>query len=387
MRVILNGWFWGQTGTGSGQYLSHLLEHLTALAPDNDYVLALWQPSGALACEEARLPAGCQALLLTTPFDRVSENLSKVWFEQVAFARACRRAGANIAHVPYWGSPLFPTVPTVATIHDLFPLLMPAYRGGAAACLYTRLVAASARRAAGAITVSQASQQEIVTHLRLPATRVRVTPEAAPDDMQRAESAQVRMAVRKYGLPEKFLLYLGGFDARKDVAGLLAAFALLAPREPPELNLVIAGRLPDVDSSFTPDPRRIALQLGIAAQVQFPGWIDEADKAALYTAARVFVFPSRGEGFGLPVLEALACGTPVITTRTSSLPEVAGGAGILVSPGDTGELAEAMGMLWHDDRLWWKLHEEALARAALFSWRKTAQATLDAYTAALAQPP
>ncbi|MBC8448658.1 MAG: glycosyltransferase family 4 protein [Chloroflexi bacterium] len=388
MRIVLSGWFWGQTATGSGQYLSHLLAHLPEAAPQHEYVLVV--PGGI---SNSRIPDHASRAThhaprlerAPTPFDKLNANLSKVWFEQIAFPRACRRLGANLAHVPHWGSPLRPTVPTVVTIHDLIPLLLPAYRGGVLVRLYTRLVAAAARRTSAVITVSQASQSDIITHLRLPAARVRVTHEAAPASFRRAEQAQVDALRRELGLPDRFFLYLGGFDVRKNVAGLLAAFAQVAERMPVAPALVIAGKLPPRDTAFAPDPRRIARELGIESKVYFTGWVEEADKPALYTAAVAFVFPSHYEGFGLPVLEALACGTPTITSNVSSLPEMAGQAAVLVSPDDVAGLAAAMARLWHDAAWRERLRDEALAQAAHFSWKRTAQATVEVYAEVLAR--
>jgi len=379
MRVILNGWFWGQTATGSGQYLAHLLDHLPRVEPKHEILLATWQ--GHSPSLEA---PGCRVWPLGTPFDRVSANLSKLWFEQVSFPRAARRLRADLAHVPHWGSPLRPTVPTVITIHDLIPLLLPAYQGGTMVQAYTRLVAAAARRAVGVITVSHASQKDIIAHLKLPAARVWVTHEAAPAAFQRTDEAQMEAVRRKHRLPESFFLYLGGFDVRKNVAGLLSAFARLVEREPSNApRLVIAGLLPKADTSFTPDPRRIARELGIETRVTFTGWVDEADKPALYSAADGFVFPSRYEGFGLPVLEALACGTPTITSNVSSLPEIVGQAGLLVSPDDSAGLVAAMERLLGDVVLREKLRVLALEQAARFSWQQTAQATAEIYDKAL----
>jgi glycosyltransferase involved in cell wall biosynthesis len=375
MRILLNGWFWEQATTGSGQYLGHLLANLVEAAPEHDFVLAVWR-GHALSVK----PPGCSVLPLSTPFDRVHENLSKVWFEQVAFPRACRRTAAHLAHVPHWGSPLVPTVPTVVTIHDVIPLLLDEYRGGGLLRLYTRLVAVSARRANGVITVSQASQQDIVSQLGLPEERVWVTHEAAPAGFRRVEQAQVSAVRRRYHLPDRFFLYLGGFDVRKNVEGVLEAFAQAVRRETsPAPALVIAGRLPERDTPFAPDPRRMARDLGVEPRVLFTGWVDEADKPALYSGATAFVFPSQYEGFGLPVLEALACGTPTITSNVSSMPEVAGQGALLVSPDDVAQLATAMERLWVDTALQQRLRKGALAQAARFSWRQTAQATVEVY--------
>jgi len=388
MRIALNGWFWGQNATGSGQYLGHVLAHLPEVAPQHEYVLVV--PGGISHSRIADRASHIthHALRLErapTPFDKLSADLSKVWFEQVAFPRACRRLRADLAHVPHWGSPLRPTVPTVVTIHDLIPLLLPAYRGSVGVRLYTWLVAAAARRAAGVITVSRASQDDIIVHLKLPTARVWVTYEAAPASFRRAEPDQVDAVRRKLGLPDRFFLYLGGFDVRKNVAGLLLAFALMAERMPVAPALVLAGQLPPKDTAFTPDPRRIARKLGVASRVHFTGWVEEADKPALYTASRAFVFPSRYEGFGLPVLEALACGTPTITSNVSSLPEVAGQAAMLVSPDSVMGLTAAMARLWQDGALQERLRDEALAQAARFSWSWTAQATVEVYADVLAR--
>lgn len=381
MRIVINGWFWGQAATGSGQYLHHLLAHLAEVAPQHEYILAV--PKAMPGARDAQRAPRVERV--RTPFDGLSLNLAKVWFEQIAYPLLCRRLGADVAHVPYWGSPLRPPVPTVVTIHDLIPLLLPAYRGSLLVRLYTRLVATAAHRANGVIVVSQATRRDIIAHLRLPPTRVWVTHEAAPTGFRRAMPAQVEAVRGKYGLPDRFFLYLGGFDVRKNVAGLLAALARVVNKIP-SATLVIAGRLPERDTSFAPDPRRLTHELEIEPHVHFTGWVEEGDKPALYTAAIAFVFPSRYEGFGLPVLEALACGVPVIASQVSSLPEIVGEAGLLIPPDDVAGLAGAMERLWQDRALRGRLGEEALAQAARFSWRRTARQTVEVYAGVSLRP-
>ena len=184
-------------------------------------------------------------------------------FEQIVFPRECARLGVDVAHVPYWAGPLRPSVPTVVTIHDLIPLLLREYRGGPLVRLYTALVSTTAQSAALVLTDSEASRRDIVTHLDLPPERVRVvylaaderyTPAPAPDDG----------AIRsRYDLPERYVLYLGGFDVRKNVAAVLAAYRWAGPAIGDECPLVIAGRLPERDTPFSPDPRRLAQEHGI----------------------------------------------------------------------------------------------------------------------------
>ncbi len=211
-------------------------------------------------------------------------------------------------------------------MHDLIPVLLPLYRGGMLQRVYTALVSRTARRAAAVLTDSEASKRDIVAHLGIPAARVHAIHLAA-DPRFRPVTDPVELArVRaKYGLPDApFLLYLGGFDARKNVGRMIEAYARMTRRwttdhrllntdyrqssmvnRPPPL--VIAGQLPTVDTAFTPDPRPVAAQLGVDDCVHCIGWVDEADKPALYSLALATVFVSEYEGFGLPVLEAMAC--------------------------------------------------------------------------------
>jgi glycosyltransferase involved in cell wall biosynthesis len=339
-----------------------LLEELAKVDPVTEYLL--FSPGPAPSIPNIQYPIS---------------NQTKLWFEQVAFPLACRREGIDLAHDPYFASPLFPTVPTVVTVHDLIPLILPAYRGSLLVRLYTRLVAAAARKAEAVITVSQASARDIGRYLHIPLERIHVTYEAAGEAFRPVEDEAQLAAIRqKYDLPKRYLLYLGGFDQRKNLSALLRAFALLVNRRP-QARLVIAGKLPGRDSLLFPDPRRLVKELRAEERVIFTGWVPEEDKPALLSGAVAFVFPSLYEGFGLPAAEALACGTPVITSNRSSLPEVVGKGGILVEPTDVEALAEAMEVLLVDEALRAGLRQGALGQATRFSWRQAALGTLAVY--------
>lgn len=358
MHLVVNGWFWGQMNTGSGQYLHHLAQRLPEVDGQARTTLVLPQASAAPA------PAGWQLMVAPPAAGRLGENLAKLWFEQISFPAACRRLGADVAFVPYWGSPWQHVCPTAVTVHDLIPLLLPAYRGGALQRAYTRLVSQTARRADLVLTDSQASRRDIIQRLGIPASRVQAVLLAADERFQPvADPVELARVQARYSLPDRFMLYLGGFDVRKNVAGLVRAYARWAQQEVPLLgrsgtsdappdpvpHLVIAGKLPAAGTPFTPDPRRLAAEAGVASRVHFTGWIDEADKPALYSLASLFVFPSLYEGFGLPAAEAAACGAPVLTSNRSSLPEAAPGAR-LVDPEDEHALAAAMAQALHAPR-------------------------------------
>ena len=379
MRIGISATFWGQEHTGTGQYLRELVLQLRELATDDEFLLlSPTSLAGPLLPE-------LHSRRLATPFDGLNIDLAKLWFEQVAFSRACRQRGVDVAHVPYFAPPLRPTVPTVVTIHDLIPLLLPAYRGSALVRLYTWLVARAAHRAALILTDSHASRRDIICRLRVSPERVRTIYLAADRDYQFVPQGHERQAIRQeYGLPPSYFLYLGGFDQRKNVTTLLHAFARIIGGHGLQATgsrpwLVVAGRLPERDTPFTPDPRRVAEELGITRQAIFTGWVSREDKPALYSGARAFLFPSRYEGFGLPPLEAMACGTPVICSDAGSLPEVVGTSGMLVPPDDVAGLAEAMSVLWEDEALRQALSERAQGQAERFSWARTAQQTLAAY--------
>jgi len=176
------------------------------------------------------------------------------------------------------------------------------------------------------------------------------------------------------------VLYLGGFDVRKNIATMLSTYRWAGPAIGENCPLLVAGRLPERDTPFTPDPRRLAREQGVDERfVRFIGFVDEADKPALYRGAAAFVFPSRYEGFGLPPLESLACGTPVVGSDVSSIPEVVGDAGVLLSPDDAEGMAGALIQLATDDDFRAELSRRALAQAARFSWERTARETLAAY--------
>ncbi len=379
MRLAINGWFWHRPATGSGQTVRYLVPALVRQDPSLEIVLVVpgWETGSREA--ESFLP---QVTLLPVPCR--PGNLGKLWFEQVTFPRLCRRLGVDLAHVPYFASPLAPLVPTVVTIHDLIPMVLPQYRGSALVRFYTSLVASAATRAHLILADSQASKQDILTHLRVPEARVRVVYLAPAPHYRPIDDPDALDAIRrKYDLPQTFVLWLAGFDVRKNARALLHAYTWVYSALGDDYPLVMAGTLPTKDTPFFPDPRRVATELGVAGVVRFPGWIDEADKPALYSAATVFAFPSRYEGFGLPILEAMACGTPVVTSNAASLPELAGAAAFQIDPDDPRRLGAAIIALCIQGSLHREMREEGLGRAAQFTWDKTARETLAAYRRAL----
>ncbi|MFN8476120.1 MAG: glycosyltransferase family 1 protein [Anaerolineae bacterium] len=364
MRITINGLFWPMPNVGSGQYLRELLPALRRLAPEDEYTLAL---VGNAETSEAPAKTVCWQ----PPLGRdANDDVAKTWFEQVVFPRLA--ADADVAHVPYFAPPLRPSSPTVVTVHDIIPLLLPAYRGSALARLYFRLAAAALPRASHVIADSEHSRRDILAHFDLPPERVTTVHLAVSERFRPAAPEAISRARARYNLPEDFVLYMGGYDVRKDIGTLLAAYRTLQ-RCGTGIALVCAGGLPRQDTPVTPDPRRIAELLGVT--VHFPGFIAAEDQPALLSAARAFVFPSRYEGFGLPPLEALACSAPTIVADASSLPEVVGDAALMFPAGNAQALADTLRRLLDDPGLQNELRARGPTRADAFSWERAARET------------
>lgn len=374
MHVAINAYFWNRINSGSGQYTRQLVYHLNRYVADLEITLIYPQTAAQQAPQD--VPPSVSVKAVPTR----SGNVGKVLFEQRGFPNACRDTGADLAHVPYWGGPLQSPVPLVITVHDLTTLLVPAYRRPFKARLYNALVTAGARGANHIITDSHASKEDIVTHLGISDDKVTPIYLAVGPAYQPAENSLVDMAVlRKYDLPDLYLLYLGGYELHKNVTTLLLAWTYVGQALGEEYPLVLAGKKPTAVSDVYPDYDDYIKRLRIDDYVRWIGFVEEEDKPVIYRNAETFVFPSRHEGFGLPVLEALACGVPVVTTEASSLPEIVGDAAFTVDPDDARAMAGAIISTIVQENLAADLRQKAEKRAADFSWQQTATQTALVY--------
>jgi glycosyltransferase involved in cell wall biosynthesis len=379
VRAALNAHFFHHPQTGHGQYVVHLLRALRRVAPDLEPIPAC---DGTLPVPPDGWPGGWAPIFGRTPFDPFGGDVSKVWWEQVTWPRIAAGVGAWVGHVPYFAPPLRPPaeLPLVVTIHDLIPLIIPEYVTTPLVRLYNALVSRGARRADLVLVDSEASRRDVLRLLGLPEGRVRVV-YLAPDEavLRPVPPAEVAAVKARYGVGDPLIFYLGGLDKRKNLPALLKALALLPPALP--WQLFISGRLRFDNPRLFPDLPRLAEELGIGGRVRF-GFVTDADKPAMYRAASLFVFPSIYEGIGLDPLEALACGTPVVASDRSSLPEVLGEAAILVDPDDIPALAGAIERVLVDADLRRDLAARGPAQAGKFTWDETARQTVEAYEAA-----
>ena len=295
---------------------------------------------------------------------------SEIVREQLVLPRLLRRHGVDVFLCPTnRGLPLLAPCPTVLTLHDAaeWDAALVAPRHGRSRMRFVYSSALSLASASLVITVSRASAAALIRDIGLEADRLRVVYEAADSKFAPAAAADDQNVLQRLGVGQQYVLYVGGFDKKKDVHTLLRAFASADI----DLHLVLAGRITDEAAECV----RMAAQLGIEDQVHLPGYVNESDLPALYRAAKCFVFPALAEGFGLPVVEAMACGTPVIVANAASLPEIIDDGGQVFEPSNSVQLATLLHDMCTSDvtRAQWSF--AARRRAHTFSWDATAEAT------------
>ena len=352
-------------GAGVSQYIYQLLTHLPHVDPSFDYVAFVGDPDARFSGWQESVSGW-----------RTAQPVARILWEQVAQPRVSQREKLDLLHAPVYAGPLTCPCPLVATIHDLsfalYPEMFPPFNRS----YLQRATRWTARRAAAIITGSESAKGDILRLLDVPETKVRVIPDGVAEEMHPIDDPERIDALRRrYALPERMILFLGTLEPRKNVTTLIEAYALLQHRPDMEHRLVIAGG----KGWYYEQVYATVKRLGLDDTVVFPGFIPQEDLALLYNATDLFVYPSLYEGFGLPPLEAMACGTPVVVSNTSSLPEVVGDAGVTVDPNDTEALAGAIWDLLKQPSRCRALREAGLARAKGFSWSTTAAKTAALY--------
>ena len=366
IRVALDAHTIGRRASGNETYVRGLM---TGLKKHAGVALT------ALLDRDARVPAGLEGLEVATlrfghPIPRLMAELS----------RAGRRWGADVLHVQYVRPPTS-DVPVVTTIHDISFEHFPGLFRRATLARLRALVPWSGRHSAAVITVSEFSRRDLLERYRLDPDAVFVAPNAAEPHFRPVPEAESSPIVRSLGLPDRFILSVGDLQPRKNLPRLFMAYDLLLQRGLDLPDLVVVGKRAWLDDDIGGTVARRRLE----RRVRFCGFLPGEVLPALYSSASAFVYPSLFEGFGLPILEALACGAPTVTSNVSSMPEVAGDAAVLVDPESVEELADAIERILGDTDLRADLATRGLARAAEFSWAHTAERTVEAYAYALSR--
>lgn len=352
---------------GNETYITNLVEALAELDTSNRYTLYVTKPA-AVECFAGRWSNfAVRRTLPHTPLVRVPLTLSA----------ELRLRPVDVLHVQYTAPPFAPC-PVVATIHDLsFEHLPDTFKRRSRAQLRLT-VRRTARRAAQIITISEHSKRDIVETYGVAPERVTVTHLAASSHFRPVEDErELRRVRQRYGIEGDYILAVGSVQPRKNLARLVRAYSdLRRSRAQAKLpRLVVVGKL----AWLYEETLRAVDECGVREDVTFTGYVPEVDLPALYSGALCFAYPSFFEGFGLPPLEAMRCGTPVLVGDRTSLPEVVGDAGLLVDPFDANAISAALARLIDDAELRQDLRERGLTRAARFDWRETARRTLEVY--------
>jgi glycosyltransferase involved in cell wall biosynthesis len=301
----------------------------------------------------------------------------RIAWEQTVFPQRLRSIEPNLVHGMAYALPIGWSGPGVVTIYDLSFLRFPKAFNAANRIYLAATTRATARRARRVLTISEHARRDIVRLLNVPEERIDVTYPAAEERYRLLAERDVEAFRMVRGLPEAFIFALGTLEPRKNVVGLLQAYARLREPRPP---LYVAG---GTGWRFSPIFDTVR-QLRLTDCVHFVGFVPEDELPLWYNAARLFAFPSLYEGFGLPVLEAMACGTPVITSTAASLPEVGGKAAILTPPEDTDRIAQEMQRVLDDPQLQMELRTAGRIQASRFSWRAMTDQTVASYRRAVA---
>ena len=362
MRIAIDARLWSEPRSGIGRYTRALTEQLLRLAPEEQWVLYVDRaPGPALPGAEVRCLPWPQRLLWS------------LWHAP----RDLRARPVDVFHgVTGFELPGRGPWALVTTVHDLVPFRLPALVPARHRWAVRCLLGGALRRARRIIAVSETTRGELLARYRLPPERIVVVPEAAAPHFVAPTPSTLAAARARHGLARPYVLFVGFLEPKKNLGVLLEAVAVLRRTGAwDETELIVVGA-----PGWGSDPRARAHGLALDGVVRFLGAVADAELPALYGGALAFAFPSLWEGFGLPALEAMATGAPVVASNRGALPEVTGGAALLVDPTPK-PLAEALGRLLADPALRERLREAGLARAAQFSWERTARETLAVYRA------
>ncbi|WP_298846370.1 glycosyltransferase family 4 protein [Clostridium sp.] len=352
-------------GTGIGTYTENVLKNLINIDTMNNYHI-FWSGKNF----ESIKRENCKVIMTSKKHQR--------FFEDYYFPENISKENIDIYHMPQNGIGLSTNISCkkIVTIHDLIPYVMPETVGRGYLLKFLKEMPIIIGNSDGIITVSEFSKQDILKYFPIDESRIFVTPLAADSKYTPLDKLHCKKVLEKiYNLLNPFILYLGGFSERKNVASAITAFSKVYKDLNENYNLVIVGDYRDSSQKLV----KLANELNMQSHVVFVGFVPEDHLPLFYNSCDALIYPSFYEGFGLPPLEAMNCGTPIIASNLTSIPEVVGDAGILINPYDTSAISLAIGTLLSSEKLKSELSAKALIRAKQFSWQNTAINTLKVY--------
>ena len=353
-------------GTGIGTYTQNILKNLLNLDSVNHYHL-YWAGENY----EPYLKENSKLLLVS------SRNHN--FFEKNYFPSNLKRENIEVYHIPQNGIGMSDSLPCkkIVTIHDLIPYTMPETVGKGYLTKFIYEMPHIVENSDAIITVSEYSKKDILRFFPIDPERIFVTPLAADLKYRPLDKNNCKEFLKnKYNITKPFILYIGGFSPRKNVKSLILAFSKVFKELPEEYNLVVVGS--DNKDQFA-YLNSLGMNMEISKQIIFTNYVPEQDLPMFYNACQVFAYPSLYEGFGLPPLEAMSCGVPVITSNLTSIPEVVGEAGLLIDPYEEDALRNALLTVLCDQKLQLELALKGIEKSKNYTWEKTATETLKVY--------
>lgn len=343
--------------TGFGFYVSNLVENLKKVDGKHEYFLA--RPQSEVD--------------FSTP--------QRFVWDQFRFPGIASRASCDLLHQPCFSAPFIFGGAVVVTIHDIISILFPQNIPFASRMFYSKWMPFSYSKARQIISISESTKRDIVRVLKIPSRNITVIHNGYDARLEsRVSSSELARVAKKYNLPRDYLLHIGTLEPRKNLGFLIDAFhEVIKDKKNSNLNLVITGKKGWYYNGLFEKVEKFDL----GDRVVFTGYIDEADKKAIYQGARIFTFPSLYEGFGLPPLEAMASGIPVISSNTSSMPEVLGDAGILISPKNKSAWVEAITKVNNNEKFYNEMKKKNEEQIQKFDWGVTARRTVEVYEKAM----
>lgn len=374
MLIGLDGLPLSELKTGVGHYTFELACALARVAPADEFEIVSPRPFISQAGGESSDQSPSNLHMTQAKVGAFSRH----WWT-IGLPRYIRRRGVALFHGTNYDVPLWKGCPTVLTIHDLSLLLHPQTHEARRVGRARRRLPLMARAATMIVTPSRSVRREVCEHLRVSPDKVVAVAEAPRSVFHRLPPAETVEVRRRLKIEDEFLLFVGTIEPRKNLKTLVRAFAEVLRRTNTKLQLVVAGK----KGWLTDEMLAQVSASNVAEHVRFTGYVSEDELRALYSSCRAFVYPSLYEGFGLPPLEAMACGAPVISSDIASVREVTANGALLVSPENVHELAESIIALLGDDERRRQLAADGLSRAAKFTWERTARATLEVYLEAI----
>lgn len=371
MIIGIDSRMYGSAQTGIGNYIKNVTDHLFEIDQENQYVLFLREPQ-------------------FSEFNLKYPNVKKVkvtprWYsygEQIKLPFELKKEKIDLLHFPHFNSPILYFKPSVVTIHDVTPYHFPGHRmSSLARRVGFRLVFKnSVSRAKKVITVSESTKHDVIKYFNVPKDKITVTYLGVKPDFHVIKDYGIIKKVKaKYGINKPFIFYVGVWRNHKNLPGLIHAFHILKTKYKLNYQLVIGGN----EDPHYPEVRQTWEKLDLEKDIIRPGFISNEELPIFYNAADQYVIPSFIEGFGLIGIEAMACGTPVVSSNTSSLPEVLENAAHYFDPKNHNEMAEKMYQVITNQELKQNLVEKGFQQVEKYSWQKCAKKTLNVYKEAL----